>query len=135
MDERTEKYLKKQTRLQRTQVVLTIVILLIVLAAAVSLLSGFKAIRSTVELTGEKLAALDVDGANQAIRAMSDAASELEGLDLSSLNESLDTFQTAAEKLGELDIEKINSLVTALDNTAQKLETAANSISGLFNWR
>lgn len=135
MDERTEKLLKKQTRLQRTQVWLTVVILLIVVAAAVLLLGLFRSVGNTITLAAEKLEALDVDAVNRALTGFGDATEKLSALDMEEVGDAISSLQTAAEKLGTLDLEQLNTLASALEGTAEKLEKVTDAISGLFNWR
>ncbi len=135
MDERTENLLKKQTRLQRTQVWLTVIILLIVVAAAALLLGLFRSIGNTVTLAAEKLEALDMDAVNHALDGFGAAAEQMSALDMEQVGDAISSLQTAAEKLGTLDLEQLNKLASAMEGTAEKLQGAADAISGLFNWR
>ena len=124
-----EKLLKKQVRLQRTQVVLTAFILLIVLAVGAVLVSQ---VRSCLTLAQEKLEALDIEAVNAAVKSVSETAENLKDIDAETIDGVSSAIQSAADGIRELDLDRIDALVKGLDSAAGKLDSAVNAFKSIF---
>ena len=127
-----EKLLKKQVRLQRTQVVLTVFILLIVLTVGAVLVSQVRTLGSCLTTAQEKLNALDMEAVNAAVKSVSETAENLKDIDAETIDGVSSAIQSAADGIRELDLDKIDALVKGLESAAGKLDSAVNSFKSIF---
>lgn len=127
-----EKLLKKQVRLQRTQVALTVFILLIVLAVGMVLVSQLRTLGSCLTMAQEKLEALDMEALNAAVKSVSETAEGLRDIDAETINRASDAIQSAADGIKGLDLDKIDALIKGLDSAAGKLDSAVNAFKSIF---
>ena len=47
--------------------------------------------------------------------------------------EAENALERAADNLSDMDVDSLNALVQALENTANKLQSAVNSVTGIFH--
>lgn len=145
--QRVSGWVKVQTLLLAAVLVLLAILVLVVGMTARHMEKGLDLVQADLE-------SLEMDKVNTAIASLSEAADRLADVDISQLNETAQSLQAAAEGLASvdvdtmnkavislkeaadtlkaLDMEALNGVIRSIDKTVQGLETAVNTLKGIF---
>lgn len=80
----------------------------------------------------DHLAKVDIARLNDTALSLKAAAESLSDVDVKTMNEAIASLKDAANTLKNLDIQSLNGVIQSIDRAVQGLETAVNTLKGIF---
>ena len=79
-----------------------------------------------------RLAEVDISRLNDTALSLKSAAESLSAVDVETMNQAIVSLKEAADTLKALDMQSLNGVIQSIDRTVQGLETAVNTLKGIF---